>query len=374
MNINIVLDADYICQKFSTLDGLKEMNQLFLIIQKKTNIIILQDKNGRIINKILKKLNEITQKIPDLQLPYLTVFIAELAKGTTDVYDYVTNEQFENNTIEFVEKLKSKNYPLNMIISDKNFKDKTNIFPSNETEIYPLNKPEVFPLDKTDLIFDMLENYSQEFDITNNTEMLEKKRGKKPMMNFDQYKDFLINTFWCSKKIVMVAKEFYDGFFSKNRDGIPNEQTRSNNRDRYSEGFKFLFNCFEKNENFIGEKPNIEIITGITFYDVADFKLNGEKNAKEMISFLEKLNNNFIFSLKIYEWNAGDERFPGKGHGRRIFSEYGGFKTEYMPFEIHSKRGKNDKIFYKNTSCQWIGKKNYLDPEDFGVLKYHLPT
>jgi hypothetical protein len=360
MNINIVLDSDYICQKFSTLDGMKEMDKLFLIIKKKSNIIIIQDKNGKIVNKILKKLNETINEIPDLQLPYLTLFIAELAKGTTNEYDFVTNEQFENDTIKFVEKLKSKNYPLNIIISDKNFNDEI----------------DVYPLDKTDLIFDVLENYSKEYEITNNKEMLnkndEKKDNKQLMINFDQYQDFLINTFWCSKKIVIVAKEFYDGFFSKNRDGFPNEQFRSNNRDRYSEGFKFLFNCFEKIEIFTGEKPNIEIITGITIHDIADFNLNGKKNANEVISFLEKLNNNFIFSLKIYEWNAGDERFPGKGHGRRIFSEYGGFKTEYMPFEIHSKRDKNNKIFYKNTSCQWIGKKNYLNPEEFGVLKYPI--
>ena len=63
-----------------------------------------------------------------------------------------------------------------MIISDKNFKDKTKMFPSNETEIYPLINL-VFPLDKTDLIFDMLELYSQ-FDITNNTEMLKKKEAR----------------------------------------------------------------------------------------------------------------------------------------------------------------------------------------------------
>ena len=360
MNINIVLDADYICQKFSTLDGLKEMNQLFLIITKKTNIIILQDKNGKIVNKIVKKLNETLKENPDPQLPYLTGFITELAKGTTNEYDFVTNEQFESDTIEFVEKLKSKNYPLNVIISDKNFNDTI----------------DVCPLDKTDLIFDMLENYSQEFDITNNTDTLskndKKKDDKKPMINFEQYQDFLINTFWCSKKIVMVAKEFYDGFFSKNREGFPNEQRRSDNRDRYSEGFKFLFNCFEKIETFTGEKLNIEIITGITIHDIADFNINGKKNAKEIKNFLEKLNNSFTFSLKIYEWNAGDERFPGKGHGRRIFSECGGFKTEYMPFEIHSKRDRNDRIFYKNTSCQWIGKKNYLNPEEFGVLKYPL--
>ena len=368
MNINIVLDADYICQKFSTLDGLKEINQLFLIISKKTNIIILQDKNGKILNKIVKRLNETLEETPDLQLPYLTGFITELGKGTTNEYDFVTNEKFESDTTEFVEKLKSKNYPLNIIISDKS--NKFNIMNDTDT----LKKIDVCPLDKTDLIFDKLENYSQEFDITNNIDTLkkndEKKDNKKPMINFDQYQNFLINTFWCSKNIVIVAKEFYDGFFSKNREGFPNEQRRSDNRDRYSEGFKFLFNCFEKIETFTGEKPNIEIITGITIHDIEDFNFNGKKNANEMITFLEKLNNSFIFSLKIYEWNAGDERFPGKGHGRRIFSEYGGLKTEYMPFEIHSKRDRHNQIFFKNTSCQWIGKKNFLNPEEFGVLKY----
>lgn len=357
MNINIVLDSDYICKKFSSLNGMKELENLFLIMKKKTNIIIIQDKNGKIINNILKKLVEKINEVQDVQLPYLKTFIEELAKGTNE-YDFITKEDYENDIIKFVEKLKSKNYPLHIVISDKKSLDKVN----------------TYSLDKTDLIFDILEEHSKEYEITNNKEMLAKNKDKKanrqPMIDFEQYKEFLINTFWCSKKITIVSKEFYDGFFSKNRDGLPNEKARLNNRDRYSEGFKFLFKCFEKIENFTDEKLNIEIITGVTIYDIADFNSNGEKNAKEIMGFLEELNNNFIFSFKIYEWNAGDERYPGKGHGRRIFSEYGGFKTEYMPFEIHSKRDKNNNIFYKNTSCQWIGKKNYLSPEEFGVLKF----
>lgn len=200
MNINIVLDSDYFCQKFSTIDGMREMDKLFLIIKKKTNIIIIQDQNGRIINKILKRFIEITNEYQDLQLPYLKLFIEELAKGTNE-YDFIAKEQFENDIVKFVENLKSKDYPLNIVISDKKFK--------SEVDSYSL--------DKTDLIFDVLENYSQEYDITNNEEMLKKnymkKEDKKPMINFDQYQDFLINTFWCSKKIVIVAKEFYDGFF-----------------------------------------------------------------------------------------------------------------------------------------------------------------
>lgn len=353
MNVNIILDSDYICKKFSTISGMNEVEKLFLIMKKKSNIIIIQDKNGKIINNILRKLIEKLNEIQTEDLPYLKNFITELAKGTTSEYDFITKEKFESDIIDFVKKLKSKNYPVNIVISDKKFQ--------NEVKSYSL--------EELDIIFDILENYTKDFDITNNEQMLKGKDTNQFIIDFNEYQNFLINTFWCSNKITIIAKEFYDGFFSKNRDGFPNEISRKNNRDRYSEGFKFLFSCFERIEEFIDKKLNIEIITGITVHDLSNFNSNGEKNVDEIINFLENLNDSFIFSFKIYEWNAGDERFPGKGHGRKIFSNYGGFKTEYMPFEIHSKRDKNNQIFYKNTSCQWTGKQNYLKPEEFGVLR-----
>ena len=38
---------------------------------------------------------------------------------------------------------------------------------------------------------------------------------KTNVVNFDEYKEILFHTFWCSDEITIVAKEFYDGFLTK---------------------------------------------------------------------------------------------------------------------------------------------------------------
>ena len=50
----------------------------------------------------------------------------------------------------------------------------------------------------------------------------------------------------------------------------------------------FYLIASKKIENFTDEKLNIEIITGVTIYDIADYNLNGEKKCKRNNKFLRK--------------------------------------------------------------------------------------
>ena len=350
MNINIVLDSDYICKKLSSENGAKDIEHLFMIMKQKSNIIIIQDKKQKIINNIIHQLIEELKKENQVELTSAQIFITELAKGT-NAYDFITEEVFDNDISAFVNNLKKKNYPLKIIISDKILDDEI----------------ESHTLENINKIFETLENHSKEHKITNNKELLSEKKDKQKMVNFDRYKDFLFQTFWCSKKITIIAKEFYDGYFSDK------PWQRENNRDRYAEWFKFLFDCFKDIEDFTGKKLNIEIITGLSYFNESDFDLNGEKNVDEIFDFINKLSDKFIFSFKIIKWDAGDERFKGEGHGRRIYSDYGGFKTEYMPFEMHSKRDKFGKIYHKDTACTWTDNESFLQPQQIGSLKSSRP-
>ena len=107
MNINIVLDSDYICKKLSDPNSAKDVEHLFMIMKQKSNIIIIQDKNQKIINNIVYQLKEEFKKDNREDLEYSKNFITELDKGTNQ-YDFVTDEIFENDISTFVTDLKKK--------------------------------------------------------------------------------------------------------------------------------------------------------------------------------------------------------------------------------------------------------------------------
>ena len=52
MNINIVLDSEYICKELSDENSALRIANLFMIMKRKSNIIILQDKDQEIITNI----------------------------------------------------------------------------------------------------------------------------------------------------------------------------------------------------------------------------------------------------------------------------------------------------------------------------------
>ena len=224
-----------------------------------------------------------------------------------------------------------------MIISDKNI----------DQEIRSYKVDEIAQITR------ILESKTKKHTVSNNEELNNIKDQKAKIVNYDEYKEILFKTFWCSDEITIVAKEFYDGSFDL--------RFKDNNRTRYAAGLEFLFDCFRNIENFTKKKLIIKIITGLrpTFIKGQsslpnDFKLHGKKNVDELYAFINEINKEFLLELKIIRWVPGDETEIGEGHGRRIYSDYGGFDTGYMPFEIHSKSLQTGEISYKDTSFYWI--------------------
>ena len=350
MNINIVLDSEYICKELSDENSALRIANLFMIMKRKSNIIILQDKDQEIITNILHQLVYNFEKIEKEDLSDAQVFVTELAKGTGD-YDFITEEYFENDILKFINKLKKKDYPVKIIISDKKIDD--------NIETYTINE--------TGKIFDHLENYSHKHTVSNNAKLNKDSNYDKKIIDFDEYKKVLFNTFWCSDKITIVAREFFDGAF----DSRPHIQEL--NREKYAEGFNFLFNCLKNTKSFINKKLNIEIITGLKHFEINNFKLDKGKKVDEIYKFLNDLTEDFNFQLKIIKWDAGNERFVGEGHGRRIYSDYGGFDTGFMPFEMHDKDKHTGDIFYKDTSFHWINRTSYIEWRKIGYILEKRP-
>ena len=92
-----------------------------------------------------------------------------------------------------------------------------------------------------------------------------------------------------------------------------------------------------------------------------------------MHKFLKQISPEFTFNLKIIEWDAGDANSVGEGHGRRIYSDYGGFDTGFMPFEMHEKNRNSGEIFHKDTSFHWINKKSYIEWSKIGYILEQRP-
>ena len=63
-----------------------------------------------------------------------------------------------------------------------------------------------------------------------------RNNGKTNVVTFDEYKEILFHTFWCSDEITIVAKEFYDGYFDFNKDKEKENFFLEINRKRYKEG------------------------------------------------------------------------------------------------------------------------------------------
>ena len=56
MNINIILDAEYICKELSEEKSALRVCNLFMMLKHKSNIIIIQDKDKKMITNILHQL------------------------------------------------------------------------------------------------------------------------------------------------------------------------------------------------------------------------------------------------------------------------------------------------------------------------------
>ena len=56
MNVNVILDSEYICRELSETNGAVRIANLLMFMKHKSNIIILQDKNQEIVRDILRQL------------------------------------------------------------------------------------------------------------------------------------------------------------------------------------------------------------------------------------------------------------------------------------------------------------------------------
>lgn len=357
MNVNVILDSEYICRELSETNGAVRIANLLMFMKHKSNIIILQDKNQEIVRDILRQLAFNFEKMENNELSDVQTFLIELAKGTNQ-YDFITDEENNNDFENFVRNLKEKKYPLKIIISDKKI----------DSEI------KSYSVEEMSKIIELIEQYSKKHIVSDN-DKFNLTDQKMKIINYDEYKEVLFHTFWCSNEITIVAKEFYDGFFYYHPDKIKEKKFRESNRKRYEEGLKFLFECFKEIEKFTKKKLLIRIVSGLKpQYIVNKFKYEGKSKIDELYNFINRINENFSFELKMIRWEAGDEIDIGEGHGRRIYSDYGGFDTGYMPFEIHMDKREKGGIIAKDTSIAWIDEQSYLDWSQIGNIVSSRPA
>ena len=299
MNVNIVLDSDYICNKLS--EGKEDqINFLFTFIKNSSNIILLQDNEKNILKNIIKH-----KKIGEQNIKNVEIFLTALINGTNK-YEFFIEEKYENDFQNFIKIIKDKNYPLQMIISDKKIDE--NI--------------KTYKIEDIDGIIENIKKYTERYIISDNEELL-KGKDVTNVVSFDEYESILLNTFWCSSKITIVGREFFDGSVISNH--------KSKNVQVYTEGLNFLNKVFKKIKDFTGKKVEIEIITGVPGKKIDKFKMNSRSYADEAYEILKEIDDNF--KLTIVKWDIGDEIKVGEGHGRRIYSDYGGFDTGFMPFD-----------------------------------------
>ena len=199
-----------------------------------------------------------------------------------------------------------------------------------------------------DRIIKKIKKYTEKHIITDNEQVLTKKNIAN-VVSFEEYEKILLNTFWCSSKITIIGKEFFDGsIFSGGKEF---------NKKVYTQGLKFLFKIFNEIEKFTGNKPEIEIITGLpnNKKKVEDWRRNSTNLTDELYEIFKIIDEKI--KLKIVKWNIGDEATVGEGHGRRIYSNYGGFDTGFMPFDLFT-----NKLLFKDTSFHWITEKEHINP------------
>jgi len=341
MNVNIIIDPEYIISNLKADVDILRIANLFLTLKNKSNIIIIQDKEKEIIKQIQKKFA--TCKFESGECQRARVFMFEIYKGTNNL-DFVTKIEFKDDMLKFVNNLKNK-YPFDIIITDKDQEQNADI--------------KTFKIEEIDKIFELLEEKSKKHIVSDNKNIINlnlDRKNKTKILNFKEYRDVLFKTFWCSNKITLIAKEFYDAYKGKNSDL---------NMSEYEKGFKYLFECLEPLCSIHENKINILLITG-------EKNKNKERVNKRDIdflkSYLEKINSNFLFDIKVIKWDAGTERQIGLAHGRKIYSDYGGFDTEYPPYELYKKDHRKNEFFFKDTSFTWIDKKSSFEWSKIGPV------
>ena len=130
---------------------------------------------------------------------------------------------------------------------------------------------ETYLIEDLDKIIKTIKKFSEKHIITDNEKILSKK-DETNVVSFEDYEEILLNTFWCSSKITIIGKSFDGSVFSGGKEF---------NKKVYAKGLDFLTNIFNKIEKFTGNKPEIEIITGMPGKP-KKWRI-GEKTAKNLL-------------------------------------------------------------------------------------------
>ena len=323
MNVNIILDSDYICSKLS--EGKEiSIDYLFTYLKNKSNIILILDSEQNLLKNIIRH-----EKLNSQDIKNTEIFLTSLV-NSANKYNFSVKEKYEDDFIKFVKNIEDRNYPLQIIISDKKIE----------------SSAVTFLLEDFDKIAQLIEKHSQRHKITDNETLLANENNSN-IASHDQYEKILLNTFWCSSKISLVAREFFEAT-------VLNIRNKDMNQKTYLKGLRVFIKILDKIENLINEKVELEIISGVSDRYINDFKMRSKSLTDEAYEYLSKIDTRL--KLKILHWNPGNESSIGEGHGRRIYSEFGGLETEYPPYELF-----NNKLEYKDMWIQWIGENEHLN-------------
>lgn len=327
MNLNLVIDPKYINDQLKSSDGAIRVAAFFVNFNRKNkrNFIIIQDKDRNIVNMMLHQFKYQFENINQNDSKHVEVFLLHLLQGTQDT-DFVSDETYDGDIKKFFSNLKNKNIPVEALITEEK---------SPEKDIY------CFKIEDNDKLIEKLDQYSSRIDL-------------KTSEHFKFYRQALFNTFWCSEKITIVAFEFLQAFQKK-------DYVDKNKRE-YDKGLEFILSAFLYNEKIVKKRIKIEIIAGLKWNLYGSgctkeaFAKFFERDKKIIDELLSKFQDKFEISCQFVEWKPKEEV-----HGRRIHSNYGGFQTEIMPFEIYNSTTEMGKVKFrhKNNGFKWIEPKEY---------------
>ena len=327
MNLNLIIDPKYINDQLTSSDRAIRVAAFFVNFNRKNkrNFIIIQDKDRNITNIMIHQFKYQFKNIDQNDSKQIEVFLLHLLQGTQDT-DFVSDETYDGDIKKFFSNLKNKNIPVEALITEEK---------SPEKDIY------YFKIEDNDKLIEKLDQYSNRIDL-------------KTSEHFKFYHQSLFNTFWCSEKITIIAFEFLQALTKK--------KYLDKNKREYDKGLEFILSAFLNNEKIVKKRIKIEIITGLkrNLYGPGcaneAFVKFFERDKKIIDELLSRFKDKFEISCQFVKWKPKEEV-----HGRRIHSNYGGFQTEIMPFEVFNSTTEMGKVKFrhKNNGFKWIEPKEY---------------
>lgn len=373
MNLTVSFNPEYISDQLKKRSdkviGSSRVAELFRVLKKK-QIILLIDNGRRFIDKLLDELKTLESEIDQNDFSTIEIFLSSLKNNSIN-NEFESKIEYTENFQNFCNKLQDEEYPIDYIIDDD--KNKTNFF-------------KFIGIENTSLIDQTIDKFSKQFYVSDNKQFRENQSN---ITSFKNYKNTLFKTFWCSKNIYILAKEFFVNYFIPTK----NDENYYMNRELYHEGLDFIIEPLLKGKKYTDQKINLTIITGLSNREIEKKFSNKRQNnenyymvqndfaiqlqAKEIISNIKKRYQDHInFDLIVINWEKGDEKNRGIAHGRKIYGEYGGFITEFMPFEIfqnqYNRELKKREKLKKNTSFLWFDPISQPNWSVFGDQIYPL--